>query len=79
VSHFFYLARCSDDSLYAGTCVDLKEREAKHNDGSGAKYTRSRLPIKFIYHEEFETLGEARSREVLVKRMSREEKEELVG
>ncbi|MAE68699.1 endonuclease [bacterium] len=79
MSHFFYLARCSDDSLYAGTCVDLKEREAKHNDGSGAKYTRSRLPIKFIYHEEFETLGEARSREVLVKRMSREEKEELVG
>ena len=77
--HYFYLARCSDNSLYAGTCIDLKEREAKHNAGTGSKYTRSRLPIKMIYHEEFETLSEARSREMLVKQMSREEKEELLG
>jgi putative endonuclease len=77
--HFFYLARCADESLYAGTCIDLTKREAKHNSGTGSKYTRSRLPVKFIYHEEFETLGEARSREALVKQMSREQKEKLLG
>ncbi len=77
VPHYFYLARCSDDSLYAGTCVDLSARETKHNDGRGAKYTRSRLPIRFIYHETFRTLGAARKREAAVKKLSKEDKEVL--
>ena len=74
MSHFFYLAKCSDGSLYAGTCIDLADREKKHNEGKGAKYTRSRRPIKIVYHEIFETLGEARKREAEVKKWSREEK-----
>ena len=77
--HYVYLARCSDDSLYAGTCIDLKAREVKHNAGEGAKYTRSRLPVRFVYHEECATLGEARSREAEIKRMTREEKTELLA
>ncbi len=76
--HFVYLARCSDDSLYAGTCIDLKAREEKHNAGEGAKYTRARLPVRFVYHEEHGTLGEARSREAVIKKMSREEKLKLL-
>lgn len=75
---YFYLARCCDGSLYAGSCIDLAEREAVHNAGKGAKYTRSRLPVEFVYHEEFETLSEAKSREAHVKRMKKAEKEELV-
>lgn len=66
--HFFYLARCSDDSLYAGTCVDLKAREETHNAGKGAKYTRSRRPVTFVYSETFKTLSAARKREAEVKR-----------
>jgi putative endonuclease len=77
VSHYFYLARCSDGSLYAGTCIDLKAREAKHNAGEGAKYTRSRRPVTIAYFEEFETLSEARSREARVKMWKKEEKEGL--
>lgn len=77
--HFFYLARCSDESLYAGTCVNLEEREAKHNAGTGAKYTRSRLPVKIVYHEEFETLSEARKREAEIKKWPKEKKEELTA
>ena len=77
MSHFFYLARCADGSLYAGTCLNLQEREAKHNDGTGAKYTRSRRPVKIIYHEKFATLGEARQREGEVKRWKKCEKEKL--
>jgi putative endonuclease len=76
--HFFYLARCSDGSLYSGTCLNLQDREAKHNAGTGAKYTRSRLPINIIYHEEFATLGDARRREAEVKRWKKLEKEKLV-
>lgn len=78
MSHYFYLARCSDGSLYAGTCIDLRKREAMHNAGNGAKYTRSRLPVCFVYHEEFHELGEARCREAQVKRLTKQEKESLV-
>ncbi len=77
--HLFYLARCADGSLYAGTCIDVKEREAKHNEGKGAKYTRSRLPIKIMYTEEFETLSEARKREAEVKKWKKEQKEKLLA
>lgn len=77
--HFVYIARCSDDSLYTGTCIALKAREAKHNAGEGAKYTRSRLPVRFVYSEELETLSKARSREAEIKTMSREEKLKLLG
>lgn len=77
--YYFYLARCSDHSLYSGSCVDLHAREAKHNEGKGAKYTRSRKPIKIIYHEEFQTLTEARKREAAIKKWSKAEKEALVA
>ncbi len=67
--HFFYLARCADGSLYAGTCVDVERREHAHDTGKGAKYTRSRRPVRIIYAEEFATLSEARRREAAVKKI----------
>ncbi len=77
--HHFYLARCSDGSLYSGSCVDLGEREKTHNAGKGAKYTRSRLPIRFVHHETFATKSEALKREAEVKRWTKERKELLVS
>jgi putative endonuclease len=79
VPYFFYLARCADGSLYSGSCVDIQAREAKHNEGKGAKYTRSRTPVSVVYHEEFSTLTEARRREAQVKTWSKAEKERLVS
>ena len=78
MSHFVYLAQCSDGSFYCGTCIDLKAREAKHNDGTGAKYTRGRRPVHFIHHEECETLSQARKREAEIKKLSRKEKLSLI-
>ncbi|MBT3834657.1 GIY-YIG nuclease family protein [Candidatus Peribacteria bacterium] len=75
---FFYFARCCDNSLYSGSCIDLQAREDMHNSGKGAKYTRSRLPIKIVYSEEFETLSEARKREAEVKKFSKDKKENLI-
>lgn len=48
-----------------------------HNAGTGAKYTRSRLPIRIVYHEELETLSLARKREAEVKKWPKTRKEEL--
>ncbi len=77
--HFFYLARCSDGSLYAGTAVNLKERERRHNEGRGGRYTRARLPVTVVYSESFGTMSEARKREAAVKSWPKERKEALVA
>ncbi len=50
-----------------------------HNAGKGAKYTRSRLPIKIVYFEEFENRSEACKRESEVKKFTKSKKEELVN
>jgi len=76
--HFFYLARCNDDSLYAGSCIDVKKRETTHNRGDGARFTRARRPVKIIYYEQFATLLEARRREAQVKGWTKAKKEKLV-
>jgi len=76
--YYCYLARCADNSLYCGSCIDLNAREEKHNSGKGAKYTRSRKPVKIVYHEEFSTLSEAMKREAQVKKCSKIQKENLV-
>lgn len=44
--YYIYILRCEDDSLYTGIAKDYEKRYEKHLDGSGAKYTRSRKPIK---------------------------------
>ncbi len=74
---YFYLARCADDSLYAGICVDLEARLQKHNAGRGAKYTRARLPVEFVYSEVHSNQSSALKREAEVKRWRRGQKEAL--
>ncbi len=74
---FFYLARCSDGSLYAGTCRDLDRRVAEHNVGTGAKYTRSRQPVHLVYSEQHKTKHAALRRESEVKKWTKMRKEDL--
>lgn len=78
MSCYVYLLRCSDGSLYCGWTMDLSARVETHNRGRGAKYTRSRLPVELVYFEEYADRKEAMSREWHIKRMSREEKLELI-
>ena len=46
-----YIVRCADGSLYTGLTNDLTARIAKHNSGAGAKYTRSRRPVRLVWHQ----------------------------
>ena len=75
---YVYLARCSDHSLYCGITNNLVKRELTHNSGKGSKYTRSRLPVKFIWFESHPTKGSALSRESKIKKLSKKQKELLV-
>ncbi|MBQ6288810.1 MAG: GIY-YIG nuclease family protein [Clostridia bacterium] len=75
--NYVYMLRCRDDSLYCGWTTDLESRIVQHNAGKGAKYTRSRLPVKLVYFEMYEDRHEALSREWHLKHMKREEKLKL--
>lgn len=77
--YFAYIMRCADGTLYTGYTDDIARREAAHNSGRGAKYTRSRLPVKMVYHESFATRFEAMKRECAIKRLSREQKLKLIS
>lgn len=72
--NYIYLLRCADDSLYCGWTTDLERRIAAHNNGTGAKYTKSRRPVELVYFEEYENRHEALSREWHIKRLRRKEK-----
>ena len=50
-----------------------------HNAGKGAKYTRSRLPVRLVYYEVFDTRQEAMKREYAIKQMTRQDKLRLLG
>ena len=63
-----YLLRCADDSLYCGISKDLETRIAQHNAGKGAKYTRSRLPVKLVEASEELSQSDALKLEHAVKR-----------
>lgn len=78
MKYFVYLARCSDKSLYTGSCRNISRREKRHNEGLGADYTRKRRPVKVVYFEEFKTLLEARRREKQIKGWTRMKKENLI-
>ena len=75
---YTYIAQCADQTLYTGYTVDLVAREAVHNTGKGAAYTRARLPVQFIYHEVFENKSDALKREYAIKQLTRVQKLELV-
>lgn len=77
--NYTYIVECSDKSLYTGWTTNLEERLAAHNQGTGAKYTRSRRPVKLVYCEEFQTKEEAMKREYAIKQLTRKEKEELIS
>lgn len=79
MSAFVYIVKCSDGTLYTGWTNDLERRLAAHNDGSGARYTRARRPVRLVYSEQCESKGQALSREVKIKRLDRAEKLKLIS
>lgn len=75
---FVYMVECCDGSLYTGWTTDVEERIKTHNSGQGAKYTRSRLPVKLVYFEETNDKSAALKREIAIKRLTREKKLKLI-
>lgn len=76
--HYTYMVECGDGSLYTGYTTDVKRRTQEHNAGKGAKYTRSRLPVRLVYYETYETKNQAMRREYELKQLTRDKKLKLV-
>jgi putative endonuclease len=77
---FVYILKCHDNTLYIGKTTNIDLRIRKHNGEivGGAKYTRTRRPVKIVYSEPFATNSEASKREIVLKKLSRSEKEKLI-
>ena len=75
---YTYILECKDGSLYTGWTNDLTRRVKAHNEGRGAKYTRSHRPVHLVYFESFATKEEALAREAAIKTLTRAAKLALI-
>ena len=79
MANYAYILECSDGTLYTGYTNNIEKRLSVHNSGKGAKYTRSRLPVRVVYFEEYKTKQEAQRREYEIKQLTRAQKLLLIN
>ena len=76
---FTYILECADGTFYTGWTANLEQRLQAHNAGRGGRYTRGRRPVRLAYFEEHSTRQEAQRREVVLRRLSRAKRLELIA
>ena len=69
-----YIVRCSDRSLYTGVTNDLEARINAHNEGRGAKYTKTRRPVKLEVAAHGYTRSQAQKLEIFIKSLHPDKK-----
>lgn len=79
MKHYCYLVRCSDNTFYCGYTNNLDKRIAAHNNGKGAKYTKSRRPVTLVYSEVYDNKSDAMKREWQIKQLTRQQKQKLIN
>jgi len=78
---FLYLIRVKNGSLYTGVTTDVERRFQEHADGGGkaAKYFRGKGPLRLVFCQKVGDRSLAMKAEAAVKKLSKSEKEDLVG
>lgn len=77
--YHLYILECSDWSLYTWITTDIERRLFEHNNSKlWARYTSIRRPVKLVFSQEFNNRSEASKEELRIKKMSREEKLNLI-
>ena len=74
-----YILKCSDDSYYTGSTLNLTKRLKEHLDGIGANHTKKYGPVKLVYFEEFDRIDSAFKREKQIQGWTRKKKEALIN
>ncbi len=78
MSAWVYILKCSDDSYYTGSTVNLQGRIGLHTTGQINGWTASRLPVNLVFSQEFYDINEAFRAERQIKGWSRAKKEALI-
>lgn len=78
VTWWLYVLRCADRSLYCGITNNLERRLARHNAGTGARYTRGRGPLVLERSWTAGTKTEALKMEFRFKKLRKARKEQAV-
>ena len=76
---YCYIVECADGTYYTGWAIDPEKRVKVHNSGRGARYTKTRLPVKLVYVEEQPDRKSAMKREIAIKRLGRDRKMKLIA
>jgi putative endonuclease len=76
---YVYILECSDLTLYTGISNDVEKRIDIHNKKKGAKYTKTRTPVKLVYQQSFETKSLAAKEEWRIKQLTRNQKILLIN
>lgn len=74
-----YVVACNDGSLYVGLSNDVVARVAAHNAGTGARYTRSRSPVRLRWRWDCKTSEDARRLEGLLKQLPRRRRQQVIN
>ena len=75
---YCYILECADGTYYTGWTTDPERRVMQHNKGIGARYTKTRRPVKLVYLEEQPDKVTALKRELAIKKLKRMQKSKLV-
>ena len=78
MTFYCYIVECSDGSFYTGWTTDPIRRTKTHNSGKGARYTRTRTPVKLVYTEELPDRTSAMKRELAIKKLKHSGKQKLI-
>jgi putative endonuclease len=78
MAFFCYILECYDRTYYTGWSSDPQRRLREHNSGTGARYTRSRRPVRMVYLEELPDKSSALKRERAIKALPRPKKIKLI-
>jgi len=79
MAYFLYIVECTGGVYYTGITWNLRKRISEHNSGIKTPLQKSRLPVKLVYWEKFNTKIEAARREKEIKGRSRIKKEKLIN
>lgn len=74
-----YILRTNKNTLYIGQTKDLEVRLKRHKIGKGAKYLRKFKSFELVYSEKYKTRSEVMKREYELKKLSKQEKENLIA
>ncbi|MCK5072882.1 MAG: GIY-YIG nuclease family protein [Bacteriovoracaceae bacterium] len=75
-----YIVQTESGKLYTGITTDVKRRFDEHlTSKKGARFFRSDKPVTVVYREKCKDQSRALKREAMIKKLSRNEKLELVN